>query len=354
MLKKRNFWKLMMTLLLASSLILTGCAENKPVQHQPKGKTYFSYFDTVSYIYDYRGDDDDTFNSLCDGVIEILYDYHRLFDIYNEYEGVNNLCTINKMAGLEPIEVDERLIAFLQYAKQMYTKTQGKMNIMLGSVLHLWHNARETSLQDPSKAYIPSETELQTASLHTSIDLLEIDEKNNTVRISDPSASIDVGALGKGYATEIAAQYLMEQEAFGYVLNIGGNIRTIGTKPDGSHWSTGIKDPNDVDQFAIRIAIANTACVTSGNYERYFVYQSKRYPHIIDPMTLYPAREFASITVLTEDSGLADGLSTALFCMNYSDGLALIESLQEQVDVLWIYQNGEMVYTEGFKDLILN
>lgn len=353
MLKNVKFGKKLLVLVLLACVLLSGCQKDEPANNQPKGKTYFNYFDTVSYIFDYRGDDNELFDSLCDGVVDILYDYHQLFDIYNEYDGVNNLCTINKNAGGQPLVCDERLIDFLLYAKQLYTNTKGEMNVMLGSVLHLWHLARETSINDKEKAYIPSDEELQTASLHTSIDLLEIDKENNTVRITDPLASIDVGALGKGYATEVAAQYLFDQKAYGYVLNIGGNIRIIGTKPDGSSWSTGIKNPNDVDSFAIRISIANIACVTSGNYERYFVYNGERYPHIIDKDTLYPAREFASITILTEDSGLADGLSTALFCMSYQDGLELIQSLDQKVDVLWIYQDGTMVYTTGFEDLII-
>jgi thiamine biosynthesis lipoprotein len=172
------------------------------------------------------------------------------------------------------------------------------------------------------------------------------------VRISDPEASIDVGALGKGYATQKAAEYLIEEKAEGYVLNIGGNIRIIGTKPDGTGWLTGIRNPQGTEQdYCISLRLKNTACVTSGVYERYFTVDGLRYHHIIDKDTLYPAAGFASLTVLTEDSGLADGLSTALFCMSYEEGKALVDSL-EGVEALWIFDDGKILYTDGVEELI--
>ena len=163
-----------------------------------------------------------------------------------------------------------------------------------------------------------------------------------------------MGALGKGYATEKAAQYLEQQQAKGYVLNIGGNIRIIGTKPDGSGWRTAVKDPEDPENsYAAILDIADTACVTSGDYERFFAVKGKQYHHIIDPDTLWPAEQFSSVTIITRDSGLADALSTALFCMSYEDGLALV-SRMGGVEVLWIDHDGTLRYTEGMKALMTN
>ena len=280
-------------------------------------------------------------------------EYHRLFDIYHEYSGLNNLCTVNRLAGGEPVEVDEKLIDFLLYAKDLYQKTDGEMNVMLGAVLRLWHDCREAALADPASAKLPEPEELQAAAEHTGIELLEIDEEKNTLRLTDPEASLDVGALGKGYAVERAAEYLEEQGAESYVLSVGGNIRIVGTKPDGSGWTTGVKNPLDPDgEFALRLQLADTACVTSGIYERYYTVDGQRYHHIIDKDTLYPAGHFASVTVVTRDSALADGLSTALFCMPYEEGQALVESLGE-VDVLWISPDGEQRCTPGLQARIM-
>ena len=329
-------------------------AEETPAQKavEPRGKAYYTYFDTVSYVYDYAGDPEERFEELSDAVSQILLDYHQLFDIYHEYSGVTNLCTLNKAAGGEALEVDPKLIDFLLCAREMYDLTDGEMNVMLGSVLRLWHACREAAGEDPQNASIPTEEELRRAWAHTGIDLLEIDEQACTVRITDPEASIDVGALGKGYATERAAEYLEQEGAEGYVLNIGGNIRCIGDRPDGSGWVTAIRNPDrSSEDFACRIRIRDTACVTSGVYERYFTVGGVRYHHIIDRDTLYPADYFDSLTVITRDSGLADALSTALFCMPEEQGRALAEKLGG-VELLWLYPDGTQHYTPGFAELI--
>lgn len=345
---------LCLCLILGLLVILTGCPKtaNKANSSEPRGMVYFTFFDTVSYIYSYEGDSQEDFEARCEGAAEVLRKYHKLFDIYYEHTGVTNLRTINKNAGGEPLKVDRELIDFLLYAKELYTKTGGEMNIMMGSVLKLWHDCRTTASTDSKNAKIPTEDELAGASLHTDFSSLEIDAENCTVRITDPEASIDVGALGKGYATEKAAEYLRSVGADSYVLNIGGNIRIIGNKPDGSGWATGIKNPANTEEYALRIEIADTSCVTSGDYERFFVVDGKKYHHVIDKDTLMPSTYFSSVTVITADSGLADALSTALFCMSYEDGLALVNSIGG-VDVLWITSDGTQYYTEGLSRMIM-
>ena len=332
-------------------VFMTGCPQSA-VKTEPLGKVYFTYFDTVSYIYNYAGGSTEDFDAVCEGTTKILEEYHNLFDIYYEHSGVTNLRTINLNAGGEPLKVDQKLIDFLLYAKELDTLTGGEMNVMMGAVLRPWHDCREAASNDPANSAIPSAEVLEEASKHTSIDLLEIDEANLTVRISDPAASIDVGALGKGYATEKAAQYIESLGLNSYVLNIGGNIRIIGTKPDGSGWLTGIKDPQNSDSaYAEYLTLANTSCVTSGIYERYFTVGGVRYHHIIDKDTLIPSTYFASVSIITKDSGLADALSTALFTMSYEDGKALVDSL-DGVDVLWITNSGEKLMTEGLGLLV--
>lgn len=312
------------------------------------GVVNFTLFDTVSYIYTYAGDTSEVFDANCEEVWSILAEYHQLFDIYHEYSGINNLCTLNKNAGGEALEVSPKLIEFLLYAKELYTLTGGEMNIMMGAVLSLWHDAREAG------NYIPSQEALAEASKHVSFDLLEIDQVNNTVRITDKNARIDVGALGKGYATEMAAKHLESKGVKSYVLNIGGNIRILGTKPDGSGWKTGIKDPkNPSYNYVKKVTISDTSCVTSGDYERYFTVGGKKYHHIIDKDTLMPAEHFSSITILAKDSGLSDCLSTALFCMSYEEGLALVKKIGG-VEVLWVRPDGSVEMTEGFAALVIN
>lgn len=330
-------WRLLVCLCLSVG-IFWGCAPAGR-SAEPQTMEYYTYFDTVSYISSYAGDSRETFEANCEAAAAILESYHKLFDIYHEYTGVTNLAVVNRNAGGEALEVDPALLDFLEYAREMYDTTQGEMNVMMGAVLRLWHDCREAAAEDPDHARIPERSTLEAAAAHTDIASLEIDRQRGRVRISDPLASLDVGALAKGYAAERAAEALEAAGVTGYVLNIGGNLRLIGTKADGSGWITGVKDPAQTDRYAARVMLANTSCVTSGSYERYFTVDGVPYHHIIDKDTWMPARYFASVTVITPDSGLADALSTALFCMSYEDGLALVEGLGN-VQVLWILKDG--------------
>ena len=327
------------------SLVSCGKDEDMP---QTKAKSYYDYFDTVSVVFSYKGDSEDSFEQNCTAISELLSYYHKRFDIYYEYSGINNIKTINNNAGISAVKVDKELIDFLLYAKEIYTLTDGKTNIAMGAVLKLWHEAREIGISDEKNAYIPSKNALEEAGKHCDINNLIIDEKAGTVFISDPDMSLDVGALGKGYATELAAKLLEERGVDSYVLNIGGNIRAIGAKTNGEGWITGITNPDKTseEKFVCRVVIKDTSLVTSGDYERFYTVDGVRYHHIIDPDTNMPSSFFSSVSVFTEDSGLADALSTALFSMSYDEGLALIESIGE-TDAIWVTKSGEVKMTDG-------
>ena len=306
-------------------------------------------------IYTYADKDDTAIEKYQKIADEVLSYYHKLFDIYFEHDGMNNLCTINKNAGKSPVKVDEEMIVFLEYCKELYTITGGKTNVMLGSVLELWHDAREDALDDfgyLNPDDLPSMAALEKANEHTSIDLLVIDKEASTVYITDRKAALDVGAIAKGYTVDILAEKIKAEGAESVALNIGGNIRTIGLKPQGEQWVVGITNPDKSSEQSLycKVEIGSTSMVTSGDYERYFYAGETKYHHIIDPVTLVPAAYFSSVTIITENSGLADALSTALFCMSYDDGLALVNSIGG-VEVVWIDLNYNVKTTPGIKTL---
>ena len=339
---------LAMILLMLTSCGIFDTGGAKDGKIEPQVRTYFTYFDTVSSVYSYAEDTESEFKSNCSAVSSLLEEYHKLFDIYYAHAGVSNLYTVNKNAGVAPVKVDERLIDFLLYAKEMYALTDGRVNIAMGAVLKLWHDCREDAEDAPEAARLPDGDALREAAAHTDINKLIIDKAAGTVYLSDPKMRLDVGAIGKGYATEMAAQLLIDRGVSGYVLNIGGNLRLIGEHPNGTGWSIGVTNPDkNAEDFAARVTISDTSCVTSGDYERYYTVEGVDYHHIIDPDTLFPAKYFSSVTIITENGGLADTLSTALFLMTYEEGLALIDSLDEQVEVIWIATDGTLYHTEG-------
>ena len=341
--------RLLAGLLLCTVLLCSLTACGKP---QSFTAYSFDYFDTVTTIVGYAADQEE-FDSISDSILSELGEYHRLFTTYHRYEGLENLCTINELVdgAHRTVTVDRRIIDMLLYARDMYEKTDGAVNIAMGSVLSIWHDAREKADARGgvlNAKDLPTEEALRAAAEHTAIDSLVIDKTAKTVYMSDPLASIDVGAIAKGYAAAKLADKLKAMGADSMAINAGGNIITIGLKPGGVKWVTGITNPDkSADSPLIcKVALGETALVTSGDYERYFECGGKTYHHIIDPATLMPADYFASVSIFTANSGLADALSTALFCMSYEEGLALAEQIGG-VEVLWIYPDGTMKMTNG-------
>ena len=145
--------------------------------------------------------------------------------------------------------------------------------------------------------------------------------------------------------TNERAERLKALGANSMAINAGGNIVTIGVKPDGSNWVTGITNPDKTSKNSLicKVEIGEISLVTSGNYERYFVCDDIKYNHIIDSETLMPANNFASVSIFAKNSGMADALSTALFCMSYEEGLALVKDIGG-VDVIWICHDGTIQY----------
>jgi thiamine biosynthesis lipoprotein len=258
-----------------------------------------------------------------------------------------------KNAGKAPVKVDTAMIDFLEYCKELYTLTGGKTNVMMGSVLKIWHDCREEASENfgyLSPDDLPTEEELNEAAKHTSIDSLIIDRESSTVYISDPEASLDVGAIAKGYTVDILYERIKSTGADSVVLNIGGNIRTIGKKPEGGPWVTGLTNPDkdSNEPLIARLEIGETSLVTSGDYERAFISDNKKYHHIIDPDTLMPSEYFSSVSVLAEKSALSDALSTALFSMSYEDGLKLISDIGG-IEVVWVTRDGVVKTTDGVR-----
>ena len=307
----------------------------------------FDYFDTVAIITGYENSQEE-FDAVAEEILSQLAEYHKLYSIYHRFDGLENLCTINELVdgAHRTVTVDRRIIDMLLYAKEMYTVTDGMLNVAMGSVLSLWHDYRTIGKDDPSQATLPPMDLLKKAAEHTDINKMIIDEQNCTVTLTDPLMKLDVGAIAKGYATERIALSLEEKGISGYVLNIGGNVRTIGTKPDGSMWSAGIENPKG-DEYLAYLQLNGQSVVTSGSYQRYYVVDGKRYHHIIHPDTLMPSENFLSVSVVCKDSGFGDAMSTALFCMPQEKGLSLIESMPE-VEAMWVSQDGSQTTSSGW------
>ncbi len=309
----------------------------------------FDYFDTVTSIVGYA-ESREEFDRVAHDVLRELEEYHKLFTIYFRYDGIENICTINELKdGVHrTVNVDRKIIDMLLFAKEMYDLTDGRVNIAMGSVLSIWHDYRQAGEDDPFNAELPPMDKLSAAAEHTDINKMIIDEENCTVTLTDPEMRLDVGAIAKGYAVEMVARSLIEKGITGYILNIGGNVRTIGAKADGEGWTAGIQNPDpESKDYLAYLTLKDNSLVTSGSYQRYYIVDGKEYHHIINRDTLMPADKYTSVSVICENSGLGDALSTALFCMSLEDGKKLVESL-DNVEAMWLTVNGEQHRSSGF------
>ena len=307
---------------------------------------FLGLFDTVTSITGYA-EDEETFDRYAGEIRRQLEEYHRLYDRYNTYEGINNIKTINDQAGVAPVEVDPRILGLLEEAVSMYEETGGKLNVAMGSVLTVWHEYREKGNAHPEKARLPEEARLREAMDHMDIRDVIIDREASTVYLADPEMSLDVGAVAKGYAAEQVIRDLERQGAEHLLLNIGGNIRALGSRGDGSPWTAGIQNPDtdSPDRYLHILELEDMSLVTSGSYQRYYTVDGKPYHHIIDPDTGMPENRYVSVTVLCPDSGMADALSTALFNMEPEAGRQLAERMG--AEVLWVRPDGMETATPG-------
>lgn len=362
------FWgdnmKKVISLLLAvilTFLFLTGCqqTENPPTEQAYEKYTYtfLDTFDTVTQVVGYT-ETEEEFNRYTEKIHERMLELHKLYDRYNDYEGINNIKTINDNAGVKPVKVNKDIINLILFCKNLYENVDPQTNIAMGSVLEIWHKYRDEAEADPANAKIPPMEDLLAANEHTDFEKVIVDVENSTVYLNDPLMSLDVGAVAKGYATEVVAREIVEAGFTSGIISAGGNIRAFGKPMDGirDKWGVGIQNPDSVignseENVLETVFLTNASVVTSGDYQRFYMVGDKVIHHLIDPKTLMPGDYFRAVTIVTEDSGKADFLSTAVFLMPYEEGKALVESL-EGVEALWVFKDGTIKTTEGMKSIM--
>ncbi|MDO4483779.1 MAG: FAD:protein FMN transferase [Clostridia bacterium] len=335
-----------MVCLLLCAVMLFGIA----AAHAEERRTavFYDCFDTVIMLTAYT-DDEALFNemaSLCEAEFRRL---DKLFQPYKLFEGVNNICFINKHAAEGPVAVEPELLELLRRSKEAQQAIPGTVNVAMGSVLKLWHDARTAA--ENEEAYVPPMEELQAAAVHTNMDDLMLDEENGTVYFADPLLQLDIGAVAKGYAAGLVAEKIAPRMPK-FAINAGGNIIT-GDAPDNDIrlWKSGIQNPDNFylsTDYLVTIGIKNKSLVTSGDYQRYYYVGDEKYHHIISPDTLMPARTCRAVTILEDDAFLADYLSTAAFLLPYEQGRQMIDAIPT-AEALWVLADGTVYMTEGFE-----
>ena len=356
--------KKIISAVLAALMLCTSFTGCSPKYEKYSGAIWENAFNTVIQYITYRTSEED-FAEFEKTIKDEYIRYHKLYDIYYEYEGINNIRTINKNAGVEPVKVDREIIDLLQFSKEWHEKSGGRMNVAMGSVLKVWHEKREEydgwqddvlfGGADPAAnpVQLPDISLLKEKAQYTDINCVEIDTEAMTVYITDPDVQLDVGAVAKGYATECIADKLAEKYD-NFIISAGGNVRCHGKPQDGrERWGIGIENPAVDENWQmiggnIDMAYYNTdmSLVCSGGYQRYMVIDGRRYHHLIDPSTLFPEEVYLGVSILCEDSGMADALSTTVFLMEPAQAMEYIESI-DGVDCILVEMDGTMHISQG-------
>ncbi len=340
----------------ACSAMLAGCTvqpSSEPELIKYSNIAVDAGFDTP-FIYTEYGTDHDLMAEHFAAGTGIWTTYNNLFDIYNDYEGINNLKTVNDNAGIAPVKVDRAVIDLLKTAKEFYDLSGGEFDITQGSLLHVWHEYREAGIALNEKnepAPVPTEAELQEAASHSGWEYIEIDEENSTVFITEKGVSLDVGGIAKGFTAEAIGSTTENDAVYG-IVDAGRNIRTMHDKADGTPWRVGVQNPSGEGSLFIVEMSGSCSAVTSGDYERFYTGEDgKRYSHIIDPDTMYPAVLYHSVTILTPDSAAADCLSTTLFTLSVEEGKKVLAEYEKRsgnpASAVWITDPDQTQGTDG-------
>ena len=319
-------------IVLAVLAALSGCSGPPPRQSE----TELLLGTTIS-VTTYGRTPDGMFESVFARVQEIEERMSTSEDDYTTTE----LMAVNDAAGEKPVEVSPDTFEVVRQAVEYSRRTEGAFDVTVGPLVSLWGIGS-------GGAMVPSESLIEEALASVDYRSVELDPARQTIYLPEAGMGVDVGGIAKGYAADEAARILREQGVTSALLDFGGNILTVGEKPDGSPWRIGIQVPDAGRGEYLGIAeVVDLSVVTSGTYERYFVYDGVRYHHILDTETGYPARNgVVSVTIITPESMRADALSTALFVMGVERGMAYVEA-QPDVEALFVNTENEVFMSSG-------
>ncbi|MGN0633242.1 MAG: FAD:protein FMN transferase [Oscillospiraceae bacterium] len=336
--KKSFYTDLVIYIFLAIALLIqTSCkgSDDSLNSSHKESKSFFA-MDTYITVTAY-GEDTDNGLKAAQDEINALEKLWSVTDEYSEIYRINN-------SGGQAVEVSPQTAELLRFSLDMHERTEGAFDITLYPVLKAWGFTTD-------EYRVPGDEEIAQLLKNTGVQNISLE--NNTVQIPD-NMQIDLGAVGKGYAGDLVAQRLKSNGVSSALIDIGGNIQTVGVKPDGEKWTVGIRSPFGEGNFAT-LEIGECAVVTSGGYERYFVDNGKTYRHILDPKTGKPADSgLASVTVIGSEGRLCDALSTSLFVM----GLDKAEKLWKEsnaFEMVIVTSDGDIYITEGIEnDFVIN
>nr|WP_208459906.1 FAD:protein FMN transferase [Clostridium botulinum] len=272
----------------------------------------------------------------------------KISDIENKMSlniSTSEVNKINKNAGIAPVKVSKNTFDVVKASLIYSEKSKGSFDITVEPLVSLWGIGTD-------KARIPSKDEINNALKLINYKDVIINEKESTVMLKRKGQAIDLGAIAKGYTADELKKVLLNYNVSSAFLSLGGNVYVLGNKPDKTLWKIGVQNPLEPrgDYLGI-VSVSNKSVVTSGNYERFFERNGKRYHHIFDTKTGYPAEKgLISVSIISDKSIDGDALSTSVYTLGLDEGKKLIESLKG-VEAIFVTNDKKVYVTSGLKDI---
>ena len=331
--------KKILAIALAATVLFTGCEnrreetkqalENQKMENRHEATSFA--MDTIMTFTVIHEDGDQIIIDAEQRIREL----ENLLSITLENSEVSRL---NAAAGKEAIEVSKDTWILLEAGKNLGAGTGGAFDIAISPVVKAWGFTE-------AEHHVPTQAELDALLPLTNPDDVVLDKM--TVYLEKEGMAVDLGGIAKGYASDEVASLLKGKGVESAIVSLGGNVFGIGTKPNGEKWEVALANPLDANDYCGLISIEDKAVVTSGGYQRFFEENGKKYHHIIDPATGYPAENgLLSVTIISESGMEADVLSTALFVMGLEDGLKYWQE-NGGFEAIFVTETGEVIATEG-------
>lgn len=246
-------------------------------------------------------------------------DFERIQALSDHFDPASQVAEINRMAGVSPVTVTPELLTIIEAALQLAEKTDGAFDITVGALTELWR------IGHTDQGGVPSQTEIDQVLPLVGYKNIVIDSAKHTVFLAKSGMKLDLGGIAKGYAINKAIETLAAYGITSALINAGGDVRIIGTKPDGIPWRVGIQHPRDPDAVVAKVTLKNWDTMeTSGDYQRYFLKDGVRYTHILNPKTGRPPSELASVTIVYRDHDSHLITSSAFMVLGTEKGLQIL------------------------------
>ncbi|SHH62793.1 FAD:protein FMN transferase [Flavobacterium defluvii] len=271
---------------------------------------------------------------------EVIAEITRIENLISDWKPDSQVSQINQNAGIEPVKVDREVFELTQRAIKLSKITNGGFDVSFAAMDRIWKF-------DGSMTEMPSAEAIKKSVEKVGYQNIILDSVKSTIFLKLKGMKIGFGALGEGYATDKCRAMMIAKGIKAGIINGSGDMSTWGKQPNGQPWKIGITNPFKPEKVLAVVPLNQGAVTTSGSYEKFVVFNGKRYSHIINPATGYPATGLCSVTVFGPNAETANGLSTSLMVLGKTQGLLLLQKFPEY-SCLMITDNGKMIKSKNF------